>query len=73
MNSRKGNSSKNRRSLHYRRLERMYLAGSCNQYYQPQIKIEGGWAEVSIEIRPDFFHSGGAVHGSVYFKVLDQL
>lgn len=31
-----------------------------------------GRAEVVIRVRPDFFHSGGAVHGSLYFKVMDD-
>ena len=28
--------------------------------------------DLSIAVRPDFFHAAHAVHGSVYFKVLDD-
>jgi uncharacterized protein (TIGR00369 family) len=31
-----------------------------------------GYAEVVIAVRQDFFHVAGAVHGSVYFKALDD-
>jgi uncharacterized protein (TIGR00369 family) len=57
---------------HYRKLERMYLAAPTNQYYRPEIHIDDGVAEVRIAMRPDFFHAAHAVHGSVYFKVLDD-
>ncbi len=66
------NRKQGRRTLHYRRLERMYASGNCNLYYQPVIEIGRGRAKVTIEVRPDFFHSGGAVHGTVYFKALDD-
>jgi len=50
----------------------MYLAAPCNQYYRPEIDIADGTAEVRIAVRPDFFHAARAVHGSVYFKALDD-
>lgn len=31
-----------------------------------------GEAEVSIEVGRELFHASGAVHGSVYFKLLDD-
>jgi len=60
------------RDEHYRRLERMYLAAPANEYFRPEIRIEDGAAEVRIAVRPDFFHAANAVHGSVYFKLLDD-
>ena len=58
---------------HYRRLERMYLTkASINDYFKPSITIGDGKAEVRIEVDPKFFHAAGAVHGSVYFKALDD-
>jgi uncharacterized protein (TIGR00369 family) len=50
----------------------MYLAAPTNQYYRPEIHIGDGTAEVRIAVRPDFFHAAHAVHGSVYFKALDD-
>ncbi len=58
---------------HHRKLERMYLtAAPVNEYYAPVMRVGEGEAEVSIEVRPDFFHAADAVHGSVYFKLLDD-
>ncbi|MDH3253832.1 MAG: PaaI family thioesterase [Acidobacteriota bacterium] len=57
---------------HYRKLERLYLQAPVNQYYRPTIRIAEGEAEVGIDARPDLLHAGGAVHGSVYFKLLDD-
>jgi uncharacterized protein (TIGR00369 family) len=57
---------------HFRRLERMYVAAPGNAYFAPQLTISEGKAEVVIPVRPDFFHSGHAVHGAVYFKAMDD-
>ena len=57
---------------HYRRLERMYAAAPINRYYEPVLRISEAKAELTIPIKPDFFHAAGAVHGSVYFKALDD-
>ena len=57
---------------HFRKLERMYLSASVNDYFAPTVHIGEGVAEVSIEVRPDFFHAAKAVHGYLYFKVLDD-
>lgn len=60
------------RDDHFRRLERMYLAAPANEYFRPEIRIDDGTAEVRLAVRPDFFHAASAVHGSVYFKLLDD-
>ena len=60
------------RDEHYRRLERMYLSAPANEYFRPEIRIDEGRAEVRLLVRPDFFHAASAVHGSVYFKLLDD-
>lgn len=50
----------------------MYKKGQCNTYYASSLHVENAKARVTIPIKPDFFHSGNAVHGSVYFKALDD-
>jgi len=57
---------------HYRRLERMYLAAPINCIYEPSIKISEGRAEIEIPLSEKYHHSAGGVHGSVYFKMLDD-
>jgi len=61
-----------RREVHFANLEKMYLSAPCNEYYDPSIKIAEGTAEIAIPVREEFFHAAGAVHGSVYFKALDD-
>jgi uncharacterized protein (TIGR00369 family) len=46
---------------HFRGLERLYVAAPINDFYQPQ-----------IETSEKYYHAMQAVHGSVYFKMLDD-
>lgn len=58
---------------HYRKLEWMYIhEAPINKYYKPEIKIAEGYAEVKIKSDTKYFHAANAVHGSVYFKMLDD-
>jgi uncharacterized protein (TIGR00369 family) len=50
----------------------MYAAARCNAYFAPTIHIDAGRAEVTIPVREDFYHAANAVHGSVYFKLMDD-
>lgn len=50
----------------------MYLSAPCNEIYSPSIDISEGKAEVAIQITPSLHHAAGAVHGSTYFKLLDD-
>ncbi|PVZ68153.1 PaaI family thioesterase [Pelagibaculum spongiae] len=57
---------------HYQSLESMYLSAPVNQIYLPKITVSEAQAVIEIEVDPKLFHSAGAVHGSVYFKMLDD-
>jgi uncharacterized protein (TIGR00369 family) len=57
---------------HFRSLERMYHRAAINEVFQPELTVGDGMAEVTIPVRPELFHAAGAVHGSVYFKALDD-
>ncbi|MBV1908801.1 MAG: PaaI family thioesterase [Kangiellaceae bacterium] len=57
---------------HFKHLESMYQAAPLNQFYQPVMTVSEGTAEISIELDSKYFHAGQAVHGSVYFKMLDD-
>jgi uncharacterized protein (TIGR00369 family) len=57
---------------HWERLEHLYLSAPTNAYYRPVIRIGDGVCEIEIAARADFFHAAHAVHGSVYFKLLDD-
>jgi len=53
-------------------LENMYAAAPINEFYKPTISVIEGQATIEIELSKKFHHSAGAVHGSVYFKMLDD-
>ncbi|HZN04010.1 MAG TPA: PaaI family thioesterase [Candidatus Polarisedimenticolia bacterium] len=57
---------------HHRRLERMYVSAPVTQWYGAAIGISDGAAEVRVETRPEFLHAAHGVHGSVYFRLLDD-
>ncbi|MAA78946.1 MAG: thioesterase [Deltaproteobacteria bacterium] len=57
---------------HYDKLIRMYAKAPINKFYNPQMTIENGTAKISISITPNMLHSANGVHGSVYFKLLDD-
>src|SRR5262245_56398621 len=57
---------------HHRKLERMYESAPVSRWYGVRIAIEDGRAEVKVTVRPEFLHAAGAVHGSVYFRLLDD-
>ena len=57
---------------HYRALEDMYKSAPINEIFPPEVAISEGEAEISIAVKPDYFHAAGAMHGSVYFKLLDD-
>ncbi len=57
---------------HFRRLERMYSEAPCNEYYSPKLTISKGAAILVMPVQQRFYHSVHAVHGSVYFKALDD-
>lgn len=59
---------------HYRKLERMYLGAKLNQQYYDNTTVTIGHetAEIGLTISEKFFHALGAIHGSVYFKLLDD-
>jgi uncharacterized protein (TIGR00369 family) len=57
---------------HYRKLERMYLAAPCNEIFRPRINISEGAAVVAFAGGPHLHHAGRAVHGSNYFKLMDD-
>ena len=57
---------------HYRNLESMYAAAPINEFFLPQLAVSEGESIIEIELSEKFHHAGGGVHGSVYFKMLDD-
>ena len=59
---------------HYEKLERMYLQANMNThiYDSTTAHISYETAVISLTISEKYFHALGAIHGSVYFKLLDD-
>lgn len=57
---------------HYRGLKSAYHAAKINEFYGPDIEVGEGACSLSLAMDERFFHSLGAAHGSVYFKMLDD-
>ena len=59
---------------HYRKLENMYLLAKSQQVYYDSLTIEISEkrAELSLTVSDKYFHALNAIHGSVYFKLLDD-
>ena len=53
-------------------LQNMFLAAPINAFYRALIEVGEAEATIAIEVSEKLFHSLGAVHGSVYFKMLDD-
>lgn len=64
----------NKDEAHYRQLERLYQEAPINREEDPPImKVGDGWAELKMNVGPSQHHGGGAVHGSVLFRMLDDV
>lgn len=59
---------------HFSKLERMYLGANVNTqiFDTTTVLISKGEAEIGLTVTDKYFHALGAMHGSVYFKLLDD-
>lgn len=59
---------------HFQALIALFNAAPINQkiYESSRLEISEGKAEYFLSIESQYFHGGGALHGSVYFKMLDD-
>ncbi len=64
--------NKKQRAAHCKKLESMYLAAPCNEYYEPGIRVEEGEAEVVIPVQERFLDAAGSVHGSVFHRAMND-
>jgi len=60
------------RDPHFVALERMYVVAPINQIYLPRIEVAEGTTTIEIDVSERYHHAAGGVHGSVYFKLLDD-
>lgn len=60
-------------NAHHRALESLYRSAPINRAFPSQLDIvEDGFARIRFDVSPDLFHAAGALHGTAYFKMLDD-
>ncbi|HEV2569911.1 PaaI family thioesterase [Sphingomonas sp.] len=58
---------------HFRALESLYAAAPINALFPSRLEIpEEGLARITFEVGEQVHHAAGAVHGTSYFKMLDD-
>jgi uncharacterized protein (TIGR00369 family) len=58
---------------HFRALEALYAAAPINQIWDSRLEIaESGLARITFDLDERYYHAAGAVHGTSYFKMLDD-
>jgi len=57
---------------HYQKLEQMYHLAPINTTIPSRLSVGEGTAEVRLTASSAFHHAAKAVHGSIYFKGLDD-
>lgn len=68
------NSLENSGALeHFRALERLYAEAPINKLFNSRLEIvEAGKASIFFDVDERYYHAAGAVHGTSYFKMLDD-
>lgn len=60
-------------AAHFRALESLYRSAPINSLFRSELAIpEAGRSVISFDVDETQFHAAGAVHGTVYFKMLDD-
>ena len=57
---------------HYRKLENMMHSAPIVKLIGAKVKVSEGSAEIVVPVKKAFFHTGGALHGALYFLALDN-
>ena len=59
---------------HYRRLERLFDSAPLNQgiFAGSELKVIDREATLELTISSQYFHAADAMHGAIYFKLLDD-
>lgn len=60
-------------AAHHRALESLYAAAPINRLFESRLEITGpGAARIRFDLDQRYYHAAGAVHGTAYFKMLDD-
>ncbi len=60
-------------SAHFKGLEALYNSAPINEFFASKLTVEkGGVARIEGALDEAHFHAAGAVHGTGYFKMIDD-
>jgi uncharacterized protein (TIGR00369 family) len=59
-------------ATHFQKLENMMHSAPIVKLTGARVAIRHGEAEITLPVKREFFHSGGAMHGALYFLALDN-
>ena len=60
-------------AAHFRALENLYRSAPINRMFRSELAIpEAGRSIIEFDVNEEQFHAAGAVHGTVYFKMMDD-
>jgi uncharacterized protein (TIGR00369 family) len=60
-------------AAHFRALESLYRSAPINRLFRSELTIlDEGRSVIHFDVDETQFHAAGAVHGTVYFKMLDD-
>ncbi|KLI65232.1 PaaI family thioesterase [Aurantiacibacter marinus] len=63
----------NGQAAHFRALEQLYASAPINSLFHSALEVTGaGSARITFEAQEAHFHAAGAIHGTMYFKMLDD-
>ena len=63
----------NKVQTHFRALENLYRSAPINRLFRSELTIsEPGRSVIEFDVDEEQFHAAGAVHGTVYFKMMDD-
>ncbi len=60
------------RASHWRKLVVMYTSAPVNHTIPSRLEVSLGRAQVQVTVSEALWHAAGSLHGSMYFKALDD-
>ena len=59
---------------HFRALEALYRSAPINGQFGSELRIaSAGTAEIRFQVAENSYHAAGAAHGTLYFKMMDDV
>ena len=60
-------------TTHHRQLEKLYHSANIQHFIDgSEIKVQHQTTEITLSVQPKYNHGANAMHGALYFKMLDD-